>query len=488
VERDTGVISTDRSDQITGADVNIILVVFDSLRKDSIGVYGSPPWGRVRTPHFDAFAEQSLMMTRVYPESLPTLPTRRALYSGRRVYPFHDANFRLKGDFVGAPGWGPIPEDQPTLAEVLRESGYRTGLIADVYHMFKPSKNFWRGFDQWMFLRGQETDPFRSGPRLSKEQVDYWLPEELQSEKAIEFIQQCIMNIHDRTKEEDYFAPRVLKEAALWLEQNQDADKLFLTVESFDPHEPWLVPPHYLRMYSQEEARQQVKSGYKDSSDMDDQLLRRTQFNYSAEVSMCDRWFGYFMESLRVLGLLDNTMVILTTDHGHSIGDRNYIGKRGYPSAPEVYDVPLMIRFPKAEHAGAISDMFAQHHDISAAILEAAGIEPDHDLDGFSFLDDAVAGRPGPRDHVTVGWGSAVTVITKRWWLNCKVDGSGVLLHDLSRDDPFAENAAEEHSDVVRALFAKAEADARGGFPEWLMELAKGEADAPGCSDLAARA
>lgn len=205
-----------------------------------------------------------------------------------------------------------------------------------------------------------------------------WLPEEMRGRghARLDFIQQCIMNIHDRRKEEDYFAPRVLKEAALWLEQNQDADKFFLTVESFDPHEPWLVPSHYQRMYLREKSHEQVVSAYGDVSDLDQALLARTRANYSGEVTMCGRWFGYFMESLRVLGLLDNTMVIFTSDHGHSIGDRGFLGKRGYPSAPEVFDIPLMIRFPRAEHAGTSSDMFVQHHDITAAILEAANVKP----------------------------------------------------------------------------------------------------------------
>ena len=197
----------------------------------------------------------------------------------------------------------------------------------------------------------------RSGPRLTKEEIDFWLPADMQNERTIEFIQQCIMNMHDRAKEEDYLSPRVLREAALWLEQNQDAENFFLTVESFDPHEPWLVPAHYRRMYLKEEGPEQVKSGYADTSKMDPYILRRTQANYSGSVTQCDRWFGYFMESMRVLGLLDNTMVVFTTDHGHSIGDKNYMGKRGYPSAPEVYDVPLMIRFPGAEHAGKKTDM-----------------------------------------------------------------------------------------------------------------------------------
>ena len=467
--------------------MNVILVVFDSLRKDCVGTYGSPPWGKVHTPHFDTFAQESLVMTRTYPESLPTLPTRRALYTGQRVYPFRKGDFRLKGDFVGAPGWGPIPEDQPTLAEKLKEAGYRTALIADVYHMFKPSKNYWRGFDQWTFLRGQEKDPQRSGPRLTQEQLDYWLPKEMQNEATIDFIQQCIMNMHDRTKEEDYLAARVLKEAALWLEQNQDADKFFLTVESFDPHEPWLVPAHYRKMYNQKEGREQVKTGYADTFKLDPELLARTQANYSGLVTFCDRWFGYFLESMRVLGLLKNTLVIFTTDHGHSIGDRNYMGKRGYPSSPEVFDVPLMIRHPEGKGARGKSNMFVQHTDITAEILQTAGVKLPPGIDGKPFFIDAVERKSGWREHVTVGWGSAVTVINHKWWFNSKVDGKGCLLHDLQTKNPFAENLADQNPEVVNELFSLAVKDAGGSFPDWLLELAKNQTDAPGCSDLAAR-
>ncbi len=468
--------------------MNIVLVVFDSLRKDCVGAYGAPPWGKVRTPHFDAFAAQSVVMDRAFPESLPTLPARRALYTGRRVYPFHGGDFRLKGDFVGAPGWGPIPEDQPTLAERLREAGYRTGLIADVYHMFKPSKNYTRGFDQWTFLRGQETDPARSGPRLTPQEIDHWLPKEMQTERTVAFIQQCLTNMRERSREADYFAPRVLQEAAVWLEQNQDAERFFLTVESFDPHEPWLVPPHYRRMYLADEGPEQVKSSYADVANMEPALLARTRANYSGAVTLCDRWFGYLLESMEVLGLLDRTAVILTADHGHSLGDRSYLGKRGYPSGREVIDVPLLVRLPGAEHAGVRSDLIVQHHDLSAEILQLAGMQVPAELDGAPFLRDATSGGRGRRDHATVAWGAAVTVITDRWWLNCKVDGSGVLLHDLHAPDPFAANVASAHPEIARGLFATAQQDAGGAFPEWLLDLASRQADAPGCSDLAVRA
>ena len=468
--------------------MNIILVIFDSLRKDCVSTYGEPPWGKLQTPHFDALAEESLVMTRAFPESLPTLPARRAIYTGRCVYPFDKGDFRLKGDFVGAPGWGPIPEDQPTLSEMLREHGYRTALIADVYHMFKPSKNYWRGFDQWTFLRGQETDPQRSGPRLKQAEIDFWLPKEMQNQQTINFIQQCIMNMHDRAREEDYFVARVMKESALWLEQNQDADKFFLVVESFDPHEPWLAPAHYRRMYLKEDGQEQVKSGYADTSEMKSELLARTRANYSGLVSMCDRWFGYFMETVRVLGLLENTLLIFTADHGHSIGDANYLGKRGYPSRPEVFDIPLIIRHPDGKGANMRSNMLVQHHDISAEILKAAGIGQPSFIQGKLFFESALNGAETIRDHVTVAWGSTITVINERWWFNCKVNGKGALLYDLASDNPFDTNVADEYMSVAKELFELAKQDAGKELPDWLIQLAEQQADAPGCSDLAARA
>ena len=467
--------------------MNIILVIFDSLRRDCVDVFRSPPWGSVQTPHLDRFGEESVVMLEAYPETLPTLPARRAIYSGRRVFPFHNGDFRLHGDFVGAPGWGPIPEEQPTLAELLSEARYRTALVSDVYHMFKPSKNFWRGFHQWSFLRGQEIDNARSGPRPSQEEVDHWLPKQYQQPLLVNFIKRALTNMRDRTREEDYFSPRVFREAVQWLEQNRDADQFFLTIESFDPHEPWFVPEHYRKMYMADDAPEQVLSFYSDVPDMDPKVLERTRANYSASVTLCDRWFGFLLKALEAQKRLDDTMIIVTSDHGHSLGDRGYLGKRGYPSAPEVVEVPLMIRFPGAKYAGTTSTQFVQHHDIAAVILEAAGVDKPEGMEGISFLGSTLGGDNGARDHVTVGWGAAMTVINQRWWMNCKADGTGVLLHDRQQPDPFKENVAAANQDAVNELFALGKADAAGGFPDWILDLARQQEDAPGCSDIAAR-
>jgi len=468
--------------------MNVILMIFDSLRKDCVGIHGPAPWGEVKTPHLDALAAESLVFDRAYPESLPTLPTRRAIYTGQRVYPFHDGDFRLKGDFVGAAGWGPIPEQQPTLAEMLAEAGYRTGLVADVYHMFKPSKNYARGFRQWTFLRGQETDPMRSGPEIPQEELDRWLPRHMQTEGRLAFLRQCLKNMHDRVREEDYFNARVLIEAARWLEQNRDADSFFLTVESFDPHEPWFVPEHYRRMYGGADAPQQVVSGYTQASDMmGESLLVGTQINYSGLVTMCDRWFGHLYETMKVLGLLENTLLIVTSDHGHSIGDHDYIGKRGYPSDPSVYDVPLIVRHPEGRGAGQRADNIVQHTDITAEILDFCGVAPKQPIHGRPLLQTALERPEDARDHVTVGWGAAMTVIDKQWWLNAKADGTGAFLYDIASSADARVNAAEDHPEGVNEMFSRGLADAAGGFPDYILRMAAQSQNAPGCTDLAAR-
>ena len=305
----------------------------------------------------------------------------------------------------------------------------------------------------------------------------------MNDKRRVEHVRQWLKNMHGRFHEEDYFNARVLAEATRWLEENQDAERFFLCVESFDPHEPWFVPGHYRRMYDDSDGREQVMSSYESVEHWPPELVHRTRMNYSGLVTMCDRWFGHLYETMRTMGLLDNTLLIVTSDHGHSMGDEGYLGKRGYPSEPAVLDIPLMVRRPDGHGAGMTDDSLVQHTDIPATILSFADVAPSQPLDGRPLLGP----KGDSRDHVTVAWGSAVTVIDRRWWLNVKIDGTGSFLHDLDSDAPRARNVADEHPDVLERLFRLAVEDARGGFPEYLMDLARTAMDAPGCSDLAPR-
>jgi hypothetical protein len=148
--------------------------------------------------------------------------------------------------------------------------------------------------------------------------------------------------------------------------------------------------------------------------------------------------------------------------------------------------VPLLVRHPRKLAAGTVCDGFVQHHDIAATALHASGVTPAQEIDGISFYDMAFQGGAPIRDHVTVGWGSAMTVIDDTHWLNCKINGKGPFLYDSPRPAPDARNLADEQPDLVHALFEVGKADARGGFPDYLMQQAEDANDAPGCSPFAA--
>jgi len=152
--------------------MNLLVLCADTFRADYLGCYGNT-W--VETPYLDKLATEGVRFSDFYGEGLPTLPARRAVYTGRCVFPF--AYHPQKSDKVQLPGWHPLFEEDITLAEWLSERGYTTGLISDVYHMMKPGKNFHRGFQSWQWIRGQENDPLVPTPKPEVDLSRYVRPD-----------------------------------------------------------------------------------------------------------------------------------------------------------------------------------------------------------------------------------------------------------------------------------------------------------------------
>jgi len=451
--------------------VNIVLVILDTLRQDHVGAYGND-W--IVTPHLDAFAAEATVFTRCYPESLPTLPVRRALHTGLRTYPFR-GHRDYKGDFSGAPGWGPIPEEQTTVAELLSARGYRTAFITDCYHQFKPSKNFHRGFDQWTWVRGQESDRYLTGPVVSDEVVARHIPEGLKGRQRLwEFLRRYLTNNAYRVNESDYYPARVFTEAARWITDNHDAERFFLVVDSFDPHEPWDPPVYYRRLYDpDEDCVDVIQSLYGPwKGVLSERELKRLQANYAGEVTMVDRWFGHFMEALRRSGRLEETIVAVISDHGHNLGhdpgDKGLVSKQGHPMTHAVADLVMMVRHPEGEAAGTTSDVLCYNHDLTATLLALAGEEPEGEIDGVNLW-PAVTGKvQRVRDYVTVTWGPLITVIDDEWWYNDNLWNEGPLLYRVAEDPYLEHNVAKEHPEVCRRMLQRAIDDAGGEIPDML--------------------
>jgi arylsulfatase A-like enzyme len=443
-----------------GPEMNVVLVILDSLRKDHVGAYGN---GWIRTPNLDALAKESLLFTRAYPESLPTICARRAIHTGFRSFPFRDR----PSEQESAPtyGWLPIPWDQATLAETLETAGYQTMLVTDTYHQFRPPMDFNRGFKVYHWIRGQEKDRYK--PPLSasdpEAQKQYLLHGEALKAR------QYLANIRDRRTEEDWFAPRVFLRATELLEGASRREPFFLVVDSYDPHEPWDPPEKYTALYDEGyDGPEPFTSLYGSDDYLTDRQLRRMRALYAGEVTMVDRWLGNFLDRMAELKLFENTLLILLSDHGHALGEHGYTGKPHYALWPELTDIVFLIRRPDARGGGRTSDHFASTHDVAPTILGFLGLEPRSPMEGQDLSVLLEGKGPGPRPHFTLGYSEFAWARDERYAMFGRNDGTKARLYDLSADPGMNSDVAGANPDVVRRMFDEyVIGDAGGPLPTY---------------------
>ncbi|MHA1299550.1 MAG: sulfatase [Candidatus Helarchaeota archaeon] len=444
----------------------MILVILDTLRKDHVGIYGND-W--IKTPNLDKIGKQSLIFDNAYPESLPTIPVRRAIHTGMRCFPFRTYNPR-KGDIVKAYGWEPIPEDQDTIAEILVKRKYKTIFITDTYHQFKPSMNFHRGFSEWHWIRGQEGDNFRSSPKITRKEMKKYFPTRGVSDHIALILKEHLKNTINREKEEDYFAPKVFSRAIKWLEENQEVKKFFMCIDSFDPHEPW-DPPQYYRdlYYPNYNGKEIITPNYLENADyLTPEELKYMRACYAGEVTMVDKWFGKLMDKLDDLGLFENTLIACISDHGHQLGETHNNGKHRMTGKipwglyPELIDIPFFIKHPEGIGKGKRIKSFVYNYDLFPTLISSLNISLKKSVDGINLwplLDnDELVERP----HITIGFNSYVLARDKKFAYITNYHQKNEFLYDLQKDPKQTENIAEDFPEIKKKMFEKILLDANG--------------------------
>jgi arylsulfatase A-like enzyme len=442
---------------------NVVLVIVDSVRKDHVGAYGNS-W--IRTPNLDALAKESLLFNRPYPESIPTLCARRAIHTGMRTWPFENWH-PARGDDILLWGWQPIPNDQTTLAEILRRNGYGTYFVTDNLHQYKASMNFHRGFDAFDFIRGQTTDHFKPEYAYPTQKVQRALTSG--AGELEESLRRYFANVEDRKTEADWFSPQVFTRASAFLEVLSKGGPFFLTVDCFDPHEPWDPPDKYVQMYDES---YDGKEPYWPRSGPDYYLnereLERMKARYSAELTMMDRWLGRFMDKMEELNLFDNTLLILLSDHGVAHGEHGYTGK--VPSAlyPELTDIVFLMRHPEGKEAGQTSDYYASTHDVAPTILSFLGVESPRLMEGQNLLVLTEGGQAQPRSHFTLGYHDHTWCRDEDYAMFCRYDGAMAKLYDLRNAPQMDRDIAMQHPRIARRMFEEyVIKDAGGPLPNY---------------------
>src|SRR3984893_4194741 len=115
--------------------LNLIHIGVDTWATHYLGCYGNT---FIKTPNVDALARKSVVFTEAYLEVLPTIPARRAIYTGRRIFP--SQNILQRDDQVKIRVWHQLYTEDVTISETLQAAGYTTGIVSDIYHQFKPAK------------------------------------------------------------------------------------------------------------------------------------------------------------------------------------------------------------------------------------------------------------------------------------------------------------------------------------------------------------
>jgi arylsulfatase A-like enzyme len=434
------------------------VVVIDSLRADH--VYGP----RTRTATMDAFARESLRFTRAYPEGMPTIPARRAIMAGRRTFPFRGWH-PYKG-LPPQPGWEPVGSDGQMFTAYLRDRGWTVGYATDNPHLLLPvHKRFRATFDRVDLVDGQV--PLRRKPkrRVSQAVVDRHLPPSLRGSRA-EPRMRAYLAANPRDRSEDEFpAARVFRRGMSWIEWARAHQPFALVIDSFDAHEPWDAPRRIIDFYGPPRSRgvepiqpfPTPAAQYREL-DLTRGLLRRMRQLYAAEVTLVDTWLGHFLGRLEGLGLAQNTLVVLLSDHGVLLGEYGWVGKRYSEMHEELTHVPFMIRHPQGKGKGSTSDYYASTHDVGPTVLSVLGQGVAEHMDGAD-LSPLLDGRPPAlrRTYRTASYNDHVSASDGHWLLISDNRGREKRLYALRAEQA---NVARRKPDPVHRLWGLIEKDA----------------------------
>jgi arylsulfatase A-like enzyme len=431
---------------------NIVVIVVDSLRVDH--AYGD----RAHTPNLDLLLRDGLRFTRAFPEAMPTVPARNSLLTGRRMFPFRGWH-----DYRGlprAPGWAPLHGVGETFTSRLRAAGYWTGYVTDnpFLGFAQPYEPLRRSFD--LFVRhGGELGVSRPPSSVSARELRHWLHPAIDNPGIRDRVRKYLANGHYAHDETQSFAARVFRSGVGALEQAAGRPPFALVVDTYEPHEPWTPPRHYIRRYGDPDYRgpepampryKRVSKWLNDNNR--DLVLGRLRALYAAEVTMTDRWLGVFLERLYELGLKRNTVIALVADHGIQLGENGWTGKISVALHPVLIRVPFVLVDPAGRRAGEQSDYFASLHDLGPTLLSMAGVPVPQRMSGVDLSALLDGARPPRRRYAYGGYGENHYLRNDRWAYVSDNRLRHPQLYDLARDPDENTNVARRHPEVLREL------------------------------------
>jgi arylsulfatase A-like enzyme len=336
--------------------LKVVFVLFDSLNRHALSCYGRTAGGdaaaaervdtgagvaarslakvTARTPNFQRLADRAAVFDRHFVGSLPCMPARRDIQTGR-------LNFLHRG-------WGPLEPFDRSIAQLLGEQGIYTHLITDHYHYFEDGGAGFHGrYASWEFIRGQEKDKWR--PRLRPDTERFAARfHERQHDFSMDMNGKLPYYVNREYLEQTGLFPltQCFDSADAFLADHHADDNWFLHLECFDPHEPFFAPERFLAPDTAALGGKIFDWPSYGKSDLSSELLAQLRGNYEALVGACDEQLGRLLDRFDRHDLWADTWLILSTDHGLLLGEKEFLGKNRPPFFNEVAHIPLLIAAP----------------------------------------------------------------------------------------------------------------------------------------------
>ncbi|MGD9021705.1 MAG: sulfatase [Lysobacterales bacterium] len=370
---------------------NFVFVLVDDLGRQDVGVYGSSLY---ETPGMDQLAADGMRFDNAYVTHPRCLPSRLSLMSGRYPASYGIPGFQDRKNTKHA-----LPLAAVTFAEVLREAGYQTGYIGK-WHLGKAGgEPIYQGFDTSIMAGASGAPP------------SYFFPYEKRAEGS-EFKK---FEPYEGGEQGEYLADRLTDEALRFIEDKKEAPFL-LVLAHYAVHTPIQAPEEISEKYRKKIKENGVpEGGTKSDRDVavDNTGEYKTVQNnavYAAMVENVDTNLGRIIERLDQLGLSDNTVVILSSDHGglssRGLGNKRELATSNLPYRQGkgwLYDggirVPMIVKWPAQVKPGSISQVQVTGTDHYPTLLEMARVplQPEQHRDGRSYL-AALQGKDYERD------------------------------------------------------------------------------------------
>ncbi|TNB46233.1 sulfatase [Martelella lutilitoris] len=387
-----------------------IIVMFDSLNRRMLPPYGGDP---DIAPNFARLARRAVTFDRCYAGSMPCIPARREMHTGRY-------NFLHRS-------WSPLEPFDDSVPQMLKEAGIYTHLITDHQHYWEDGgATYHNRYASYEFFRGQEGDLWKPDVAASVGASLTDIGPRMRSQDAINRAAIEAGGVHPQTG--------VFEAGLSFLRDNAKTDNWMVQIETFDPHEPFYSSRRHMARFNDPQGSDATFDWPPYARVTEDEATEEVARNrYLALLSMCDENLGRVLDLMDEQEMWGDTALLVCTDHGYMLGEKGWWGKSVQPWYEETIHTPLFFWDPRAGIKGKRRRALVQTIDFGPTLLDLFGQQPTKDMQGHSLALHMEADRPRREAALFGSHGSHVNVTDGRYvYMRAPVSPANAPLYEYT--------------------------------------------------------